>query len=166
MLRLAEKGGIKPVVDYLYSMEENISEGMVETWCRNDILNSIFAVYSQKAVQQGIKCEILADVEKEITVKPSDFVAIVANLFENAIHGAALSGKDTPYVSVKVFHKSEKLVVRIENDCLEDMNFDEMPVEQYGIGLLSVFDTIKEYEGEMFLTAKEGSFKAIVLLNL
>lgn len=167
LLNLAKKGGVKPLISYLECITEQTQAEPEISWCENDVLDSIFTVYSRKASEQHISCDILAEAEQHLPIQPPDLVAIVANLFENAIHGAADSKKESPSITIRIFHKAEKLVIRIDNDCKEELQYeDEMPAENYGIGLSNVLASIKHYDGELSLTARDGIFKAMVLLNL
>ena len=105
-------------------------------------------------------------------------MTVAANLFENAIHGAAASGAPDPCVTVRIHHKSDKLVIRMENACRPQLDYpdgfpseeydypDGFPSEEYDVGLLSVQQTVEAREGELSLTAKDGVFTALALLNL
>ena len=94
-------------------------------------------------------------------------MTVAANLFENAIHGAAASGAPEPSVTVRIHRKSDKLVIRMENACRPQFDYpDGFPSEKYGVGLLSVQQTVEACEGELSLTAKDGVFTTLALLNL
>lgn len=165
LLSLAEQGSTAELVRYLRSMTE--AEHAAETvWCENDTLSSILSVYAAKAAA-GIRTDILAQAERSLAIPPDELVTVAANLFENAIRGAAASGAPEPSVTVRIHRKSDKLVIWMENACRPRLDYPEgFPTEKYGVGLLSVQRTVAAREGELSLTAKDGVFTALALLNL
>lgn len=167
LLSLAKKGGIEPLISYLECITKETQPETETAWCENEILNSIFTMYSHKAKEQGISCDILAEAQQTLPIQAPHLVAIVANLFENAIHGAADSKTKSPSITIRIFYKGEKLVIRIDNTCSKSLHYeDEMPEKKYGIGLSNVLAATKHYDGELSLTASDGIFRAIALLNL
>lgn len=166
IMTLAQTGATESLIKYLKDIDSVYPPETETLWCENDIVNSIFTIYSQKATKQNITCDLRASINQELPVFPSDLVAILANLFENAIHGALLSEKENRSIKIRLFPKHKKLVIHVENDCLESIHYDEMPVSQYGIGLYSVSTSLKKYQGELSLKASNGTFKAIALLNI
>ena len=166
LLALAEQGNTAELVRYLRSMTE--AEHAAETiWCENDTLSSILSVYVAKAAAAGIKTDVLAQAERNLAIPPDELVTVAANLLENAINGAAASGAPEPYITVRIHRKSDKLVIRMENACRPQLEYPEgFPGEKYGVGLLSVQQTVETHEGELSLTAKDGVFTALALLNL
>lgn len=167
LLSLAKKGGIEPLISYLESITKETPPETETSWCENEILNSIFTVYSHKAQEKNITCDILSEAEQKLPIQATDLVAIVANLFENAIHGAANSNIKSPFIKIRIFYKGEKLVIRIDNSCHKSLHYEEeMPAKKYGIGLSNVLNATEHYDGELSLTASDGIFKAMVLLNL
>lgn len=164
ILTLAQSGSTESLINYLTEIDSIYSPETEMLWCENDIVNSIFTIYSQKALKENISCDLRASVDQDISVLSSDLVAIIGNLFENAIHGAMSSKKKN--VKIRIFTKQNKLVFHVENDCMESIQYDEMPTSQYGVGLYSVITSLERYQGELSLKACNGTFKAIALLNI
>lgn len=55
----------------------------------------------------------------------------------------------------------------MENACRPQLDYPNgFPGEKYSVGLLSVQQTVEAREGELSLTAKNGVFTALALLNL
>ena len=166
LFSLAQAGANDSLLNYLKDMDYIYPLETETLWYENDIVNSIFTVYSQKAHKYNINCDLRASIKQNSPIQPSDLVAIIGNLFENAIHGAVESKKDTKNIRIRVFLKMGKLVIHVENNCPETMQYDEMPISQYGIGLHSITASLKKYQGELSLKACNGTFKAIALLNI
>lgn len=167
MLALAEKGELSELIQYLKGFGDNDTKGNDTVWCENATLNSILCIYAAKAAEQKISTDILAEAEQELPISPTDLVAIVANLFENAIHGAAKSGAAMPTIHIRIFRKSKKLLIRMENTCAAKLRFPEaMPEEQYGVGIYSILKAAESYAGECAFTADGGIFTTLIMLNL
>lgn len=167
MLSLAEKGELSELVQYLRDVTAGDSKNDEKVWCENNTLNSILSVYSAKAADKNIKTEILAEAEQSLAVRPSDLVAIVANLFENAINGAEKSGAKEPVIRIRIFRKSDKLIINIKNSCITKLHYpDALPKEMYDVGIYSILKSIEGYEGESAFAANDGYFTAVILLNL
>ncbi|MDD3335494.1 MAG: GHKL domain-containing protein [Eubacteriales bacterium] len=166
LLHLAEQNNTEEIVRYLRGVTA-LEKTAAMTWCENDTLNSILSVYAGKAAAAGVKTDILAQAESELPICPAELVTIVANLLENAVHGAAASAAAEPFVRLRVYPKADKLVVRVENTCKNKLNYPEgFPAEKYSVGLLSVQQAVTAHDGELFLTAQNGIFTVLVLLNL
>lgn len=166
LFSLAQTGAHDSLLNYLKDMDSIYPLETETLWCENDIVNSIFTVYSQKAHKYNINCDLHASINQDIPIQPSDLVAIIGNLFENAIHGAMESEKDTMSIKIRIFPKMKKLVIHVENDCAESLQYDEMPLSQYGIGLHSVTASLKKYQGELSIKAYDGIIKAVALINI
>lgn len=165
MLSLAKDGKYDELIRYLESADT--TQTAAETvYCENDTLNSILSVYRKKAEALGISADILAQAEKDIGVSSSDLVAIIANLFENAIHGASESSGNK-YIIVRIRPKSGKLVIRFENSCPAGRVFKSgMPKDMFGIGMSSITASAGKYDGEYSFSSADGVFTSMVMLNL
>lgn len=132
LLALAEQGNTAELVRYLRSMTE-VEHAAETVWRENDTLSSVLSVYAAKAAAAGIKTDVLAQAERDLAIPPDELVTVAVNLFENAIHGAAVSGAPKPYVTARVHRKSDKLVIRMENACSPQLDYpDGFPSEKYG----------------------------------
>lgn len=66
-----------------------------------------------------------------------------------------------------IWCENDKLEIRTENACSPQLDYPKgFPDERYGVGLLSVLQTAGVREGELSLTAKDGVFTALALINL
>ena len=109
--------------------------------------------------------EIRAAAKPELTVPSPVLVTVVANILENALHGASESQSENPQISVSVKHKSGRLVISCENTCIKSLSFDEMPEYLQGIGVHSVISASEKYGGTCRFSAADGVFRCIVVMN-
>ncbi|MBR6824447.1 MAG: GHKL domain-containing protein, partial [Firmicutes bacterium] len=134
-------------------------------FCENETVNNILRVYHQKAADQGIAMEIRAAAKPELAAAAPDLVAIIANVLENALHGAAESGSDAPFISVNIKHQAQRFVVSCENACNPALSFAEMPEHLRGIGISSIIATADKYGGSCLFSAQDGVFRCMIVMD-
>lgn len=150
---------------YLERQTERIDSLSTGRFCENETVNNILRVYYQKAVGQKIAMQVRAAAKPELSADAPDLVAIIANILENAIHGAADSGSKEPTICVNICHKERRLVIDCENTCGPKLDFEEMPEYLRGIGIHSIVDTADKYNGSCRFSAKDGTFRCMVIMD-
>lgn len=165
LLTLAQDGETDKIIGYLEQQTERIEQMGNERFCENDTINNILKVYHRKARQQNLAVTFSAGVKSTTSIPAPELVIIVANILENALHGAVDSASDTPFITISVKHKADRLVIHCENACKTSMDFEEMPDELRGIGIQSIVSTTDRLGGTCRFFAKNGIFKCIVVLN-
>ena len=91
LMTLAKTGETDKIVDYLKIQSENLETTTTGRFCENETINNILKVFYQKATGQNITMAIRAAVKPNISVPSPALVTVVANILENALHGAAQS---------------------------------------------------------------------------
>lgn len=165
MLAYADKGELGKLKDYLERQTERIENMTTGRFCENETVNSILKVYKRKAEEQNIAIEIRAAAKPSISATAPDLVAIVANILENAFHGAIESGSQTPFINVNIKHQAQRFVVNCENSCSPRLEFNEMPEYLWGIGIHSIIATADNYNGTCLFSAKNGVFRCTVVMD-
>ena len=165
LLSYAESGELDKLTDYLERQTERIEHITTGRFCENETVNSILKVYHQKAAEQNIAMEIRAAAKPELSADAPDLVAIVANVLENALHGAAKSGSNAPFIRVNIKHQAERFVVSCDNSCIPSLDFEEMPEYLKGIGIQSITATADKYGGSCLFSAKGGVFHCMVVMD-
>ena len=94
---------------------------------------------------------------------PQDLVIVIANLFENAIHGLEKQKSQTKRIDISIKADACRLLIKVENPCRSNLVFDET---LYGVGIRSVIATTNKYEGMYDFSAENGRFSAKISLNL
>lgn len=166
LMAYAEKGDLKGLMHYLEQQTAAADAAREMIYCENDMLNTVLSIYTEKARQKKLRAGVFAQAAKDLPISDPDLVAIVANLYENAIHGAEASGCENPEIGVTIHPKGGRLVVYVKNSCAPKLVFDgAFPPELQGIGISSVLATAARYGGECDFSAAEGVFTAVVLLE-
>lgn len=165
LLSYAENGNLEQFTEYLKRHTEHIEAITTGRFCENETVNNILKVYHQKANEQNIAMEIRAAAKPGLSADAPDLVAIVANVLENALHGAAESGSEEPFIHVNIKHQSGRFVVSCDNACKASLDFEEMPEYLRGIGIQSITATADKYSGSCLFSAKGGVFHCMVVMD-
>ena len=105
----------------------------------------------------------------DIPIRDIDWVAILANMFENAIHGCVNSGKMQQEIDIYIAKRGSKIVIQCTNTCADDIRFQKgIPKSRSGegIGTASIMKTASRYNGGTDFAMEDGRFVTRILLNL
>jgi hypothetical protein len=165
LMTLAEFGEADRIIEYLHIQSESLKNASNERFCENETINNILNVFHQKAVANNVAMEICAAAKPNLTVPSPALVTVVANILDNAIHGAEEARAENPKISVSIKHKSGRLVISCENTCSKALNFEEMPDYLQGIGIHSVISTAERFGGSCRFSAGNGMFRCTVIMD-
>jgi sensor histidine kinase regulating citrate/malate metabolism len=100
-----------------------------------------------------------------------DLAVILGNLIDNAMEGAQTVKKNNPWIDIKLKYTKGRLIININN------SFDGFVYKQgdkiisrkdksqnHGLGLDSVKDIIKKYNGIISTNYNQDTFKVKVLM--
>ena len=165
LMSLAKTGESEKIIDYLNLQSVSLETATTGRFCENETINNILKVFHHKATEQKVAMEIRAAAKPDISVPSPALVAVIANILENALHGAAASRAEKPRITVTVKHKSGHLVITCENSCNKALSFEEMPEYLQGIGIHSVIATAEKYNGSCRFSAAGGIFRCTVIMD-
>ena len=165
LLAYANSGEIDKLKDYLERQTERIENITSGSFCENETVNNILRVYSRKAADHSIDMQIRAAAKRDLSPAVPDLVAIIANVLENALHGAQQSGSAKPFIRVTIRHKAQRFVIHCENACSPALEFEEMPEYLRGVGIHSITATADQYGGSCLFYAKDGVFRCTVIMD-
>jgi len=165
----AQKEKAVGLLGYLDQYEEEIENGSLKEICANQAVNSILSAYASKAKLKDIRVETEVSLPFTLPVRDIDWVAILANIFENAIHGCLSSGRPDPLIQIQILKKGRKISIQCVNTCSEQITFLKgIPQSDTGggIGVSSILKTAARYRGETDFSVRDGAFVTRVLLNV
>lgn len=164
-----KEGELDELLAYLEQYSEDVERRKTKNICRNPAVNSILSVYSCKAENQNIKVAMEVRVAEDLPVRDIDWVAILANIFENAIRGCASSGKEEQDINIYIAQKRNKIIIQCRNTSGGEVLFHKgIPQSDRGggMGVFSIIKAVSRYEGQSDFTVENGQFVTRVLLNL
>ena len=165
LMSLAQTGEAEKIIDYLNMQIESLETTVNARFCENETINNTLNVFCQKATAKNIEMEICAAAKPNLSVPSPALVTVVANILENALHGALEARSEKPKIAISVKHKSGRLVISCENTCSKALRFEEMPDHLQGIGIHSVISTAEKYGGTCRFSAADGVFRCMVVMD-
>ena len=132
-------------------------------------MNSILSAYVKKAADLKIQTEMDVRVAEGLKIRDVDWVAILANVFEKAIHGCASSECPRQEIIIYIAQKGRKIIIECRNTSTDNITFQKgIPKSQTGggTGVLSIIKAASRYDGETDFTVENGMFITRILLNL
>ena len=165
MAEMAKSGNLENLLKYLGEYNSEIESHEVQAFCENNIINSILISFDSLFRRAEINFEANVEITKDTSVRDVDFVAILANILENALHGCEKSGSKNLFVFISIRKKYEKISIICKNTCnpaVETKN--GMPMNP-GVGIGSILVTAKKYFGECDFKNEGGVFVSRVVLD-
>ncbi len=71
---------------YIDKSAEHLDAQTVKRYCKNPVMDAVFASYFEQAAAHGIKVETKLAVPKNLEIDETEISVVVANALENAIH--------------------------------------------------------------------------------
>ena len=155
------------IIQYLQEYEAAAESRQIPRLCANVTVNSIVTAFARRAQDQGIRMDTNIRIPKNIFIKDTHVVAILANALENALKGSLLSKSD-PWVDLFMIQRGPKLIIQCKNSCADNIHFSNgrpKAVGRTGVGVTSIIDTVSEYAGNTEFMAEDGIFICRMVLN-
>ena len=104
-----------------------------------------------------------ADTPAQSDVADVDFVAILANLLENALNACTAAHSAGP-IRVHIRNVGKKAVLAVSNPCVNLKLENGLPAER-SVGIDSIVSAAERYQGEVHYKVEAGVCTACVILN-
>jgi len=163
-----QKGELENLTRYLKQYGEDIENGKQKPVCGNRTVNSILSAYARQAKRHDINVTMDVRVTEGLIIRDIDWVAILANVFENAIHGCIHSGMPVQKIHICIAKKGNKIIIQCRNTSAGDIRFHNgLPLSGTGggVGVSSIIKTASRYDGETDFAVKDGEFITRILLT-
>jgi len=167
ILQYAESGDIEGLKRYIKQKMDTDEYYATKIYCMNAVINNILTIYTRKAQKEGIKVDVTAEVAGTLNIGEPDLVAVLANAFENAIHGAMEVEEGEKRITVDVHSKGDRLIMKVSNTCREGMELvDGFPTSRPGTGINSIMNAAGRYEGQVSYKLNEGVLTCSVIMTI
>ena len=164
-----QKGEYDQLLAYLTQYDEDVEKWKVKDVSRNRAVNSILTAYAKKARGQNIQVTMKVKLAENLPIRDTDWIAILANMFENAIHGCAASEREQQKIDIYIAQKKNKVMIQCRNTSSGEIVFRKgLPQSDKGggMGVFSIIKAASRYEGETDFSVHDGMFITRILLNL
>jgi hypothetical protein len=164
-----QKREYSQLLAYLTQYDEDVEKWEVKDISRNLAVNSILLAYAKKARRQNIQVTMDIRLGENLPVRDIDWIAILANMFENAIHGCVGSGQPQQEIDIYISQKKNKVIIQCQNTSSKEVVFRKgLPQSDKGggVGVTSIIKAVSRYEGATDFSVQDGMFITRILLNL
>lgn len=137
----------------------------------NTCIDSILNYKLSEAQKNNITISTEIIFPSKLKINTLDLAVILGNLIDNAMEGAQTVKKNNPWIDIKLKYTKGRLIININN------SFDGFVYKQgdkiisrkdksqnHGLGLDSVKDIIKKYNGIISTNYNQDTFKVKVLM--
>ena len=168
---LAQKGDTKKLIEYISPFLETSGNSQKRIF-KNYTLNAVACHYIEFAEKKDIRILWNINLPEIIPFKESDICAMLGNLIENSITAVSkLPCKDREIHIAMALKQESMLIISITNPYEGIIEFDKNGLpkaakDDHGIGLKSIMNTVKRYQGGMSIEAENGCFDVGIFLNV
>lgn len=169
---LAQKGEKEKSIHHIEKIIEIFREDKEYAKSGNIIIDSILNFKLQEVQEKDIDVSIQLNVPKEMEIPSFDIAILLGNLLDNAIE-AVCAVKGDRYIHIKIKYDRGRFILQIENPFQGEIRKEEGQIlttkedkGNHGLGIQSIKETLKKYNGSIKIETKENVFSAILLLYI
>lgn len=163
---LAEKNDIDGIKEYLEKERESLSHKFLYYKTGNDSVDAVLNVAKQETEKSKIIYMVNAKVPQDCKVASADFCTLLGNLLDNAREAA--EKEQDPYIRVNIKQVKSYIVIVITNKFTgynPQLKSTKLDKEFHGMGIKSVKQIVKKYDGEFVTEQDKDKFTVKVMLN-
>lgn len=157
------------VQQYREELESRGTQECFPAMLDHETINHILSVYTKLAQEKNIEVAVSTKIAGNIPIKDTELVAVIANIFENAIHGCSMSFAPDKQIQISIMRKGNKIVIQCKNTCAPNLKLKHgLPVSDKGnrTGISSILRVVSFYHGEAAFNVEKGMFIVRILLNI
>lgn len=141
----------------------------------DEFLDLLLSEKLECAIEKGIHVEFLLKLPKEQIMQSMDLCIIMGNAIDNAIEGAQdnkrekecyieIRGKEREnFYLIQIVNSTTKIVEVLDNEFIKTSKENK---SMHGIGIISIKETLKKYNGQMTIEWKEYCFTMSILIPM
>lgn len=162
----AKTGDTSAILSHIREYSNEISETAARQYSVNRTIDNLLSVYAGKAKESGIAFLVKCNVNAKLAVRDIDLIALLGNLFENALHGCQKSEKEKLYIEIYIQMQKNRLTIVCNNVCPDDLELSGSLPKGKSVGISSILSVCRKYDGHLEYKAEHGICSACVVLNL
>ena len=170
IIQLSEAGKFSELREYLSQFKDKAGKHY-KGYCDNAAVDAIASYYTAFAESQDTRIDWSLNLPKSLPLRESEYCVILGNLLENALRAVKNLSPEQRHVKVISSLLSETIIgISVDNPFSGKMKFGRNGLprsdrEGHGIGLVSVLNTVKHYDGSMNVRAKKNIFSVDIVLH-
>lgn len=158
---MARENNTEAILSYLGKKSK---EDSLVLYSPNIMVNCILTSYAKKAKEAQIGFSAQADTQAKTKIVDTDFVAILANLLENALN-ASIEIKATTPIQTYIRTVGTKTVITVSNECKPNLKLENgLPINR-SVGIDSIIYSANRYNGVVNYKIENSICTVCVILN-
>ena len=168
--QLSSSGKFSELQEYLSQFNEAADKSYTG-YCDNIAVDAVASYYTAFAENQETKIDWKLNLPHNLPLKEAEYCVVLGNLIENSLR--AVKNVPTENRKIKVISSllSDTIIgISIDNPYCGKIKFGrngfpKSEREGHGIGLTSVLNTVKRYEGSLNITTENNIFSVDIVLH-
>ena len=172
-----EQGDFPKMTRIISELSVQMEKNRAESFCHNSLLNTILQVKKAEAEKKAIQCkfQILLPAKFETFFSDTIITSLFCNLLDNAIESCENVRKQEmfqkPFILLSVNYQANMLIISQKNSKNPEVVFNHetsktQQRELHGIGLYTIEDIVKEYDGMAEWKDEGDTFVSSLMLKL
>lgn len=169
---LLDQGEYEEIRNIAEHINEVVDENKVVLYCENLIVNTVLLKMMEQAKALNIVLHPDVLIPRQIPVNEFELALVLANLLENAVFSVKELAPEKRYVNVKAHCTAEYLLVDMENECGEEVEFDSvtgLPRSRkggsHGLGMQSVLAFSEKLGGNIDCYCEGNRFRILLFVK-
>lgn len=152
------------VTEYANEIKEEYKEIGTLEYCANPVVNAVIQNKSKQCKQLGIDFDTQIERFDISKFKETDFIALMANVLDNAIEECERIDVKKKVVRLKMGSLEKNLFIKVENstdktaDMLSNLTTSKNDKESHGVGMKIIKEIVEKYKGEYMVDIQDGMF--------
>jgi sensor histidine kinase regulating citrate/malate metabolism len=170
-LTMLHYGKVAEATQYLETYNNTVLEGISNrVFCNNDVVNYVINSKCRICKERGIKTYLY--ITNDIPAfSDLDMCVLLGNALDNAIEGIAPTGNREIHLELRIIENFFMISIKntISRSVLENnpkLISTKMENEQHGLGILSMKEVIKKYNGSIEFYESDHQFCCDILLDV
>lgn len=172
-----EQGDFSQMTQIISELSVQMEKNRAESFCHNSLLNTILQVKKVEAEKRNIECQfqILLPDKFETFFSDTVITSFFCNLLDNAIESCENVREQEivqkPFIILSVNYQANMLIISQKNSKNPENVFNHetsktQQRELHGIGLYTIEEIVKEYDGVVEWKDEGQSFMSNLMLKL
>lgn len=163
------EGSEEEALSLVRQMTNELRRYTGKRYCECNIVNCILAHAERRLTEQGIRCELRADIPETLEVSELDLCRVMTNLYDNARESCLRmpDGADR-WVRSGLGIRDGYLYITVHNSCSEEIpvqGTSKKDKKNHGLGLRIIRETAEKHGGELVVSNLPDAVECTVTLR-
>lgn len=157
---------------YLEEVLEHLPRQRRITICENYTANAVLEHVITRANELNVPIKVNFQVSRRLGIADSDLCVLLGNALENALDATQLVAPDKRFIIARALEEADRVYLTFDNSFDGELRLAEDDAylsrkrgyTTSGVGITSIRAIVKNYGGDLRITAEDGVFRLSLLL--